>query len=86
MDWNRVDLTIQANGNSARVIQVVPGQIVTKSVMESAPVQDGKVVADPGRDILKIAVIERHHGTGKFSVGLIRFWPEKWSHSIDRGA
>jgi len=66
VDWNKVDLTIQANGSSARVIQVVPGQIVTKSVVEPAPVQDGKVVADPGRDILKIAVIERHHATGIF--------------------
>jgi adenine deaminase len=72
VDWNKVDLTIQAAGSSARIIQVIPGQIVTKSIVEPAPVQDGNVVADPGRDILKIAVIERHHATGNFSVGLIR--------------
>jgi adenine deaminase len=72
VDWNKIDLSIPAKGLSARIIQVVPGQIVTKSMVEPAPVQDGKVVADPGRDILKIAVIERHHGTGNFSVGLIR--------------
>ncbi len=70
--WSNVDLSIPAEGLSARIIQVVPGQIVTKSTVEPAPVQDGKVVADPGRDILKIAVIERHHATGNFSVGLIR--------------
>ena len=72
VDWNKIDLTIQATGSSARIIQVVPGQIVTKSIVEPAAVHDGKVVADPGRDILKIAVIERHHATGNFSVGLIR--------------
>jgi adenine deaminase len=72
VDWSKVDLTIQAAGSSVRIIQVVPGQIVTKSIAEPAPVQDGKVVADPKRDILKIAVIERHHATGNFSVGLIR--------------
>ena len=33
---------------------------------------DGKVVSDPARDILKIAVIERHKGTGSFAVGLIQ--------------
>jgi adenine deaminase len=72
VDWNKIDLTIQAAGSSARIIQVVPGQIVTKSIVEPATVQDGKVVADPKRDILKMAVIERHRGTGSFSVGLIR--------------
>jgi len=41
-------------------------------VVEEAPVADGKVTADPSRDVLKIAVIERHHGTGSFSVALIR--------------
>jgi len=72
VDWSKIDLSIPVHGGSARIIQVVPGQIVTKSIVEPAPVQDGKLVADPGRDILKIAVIERHHATGNFSVGLIR--------------
>ena len=72
VDWSKIDLSIQATGSSARIIQVVPGQIVTKSIVEPAPVQDGKVVADPETDILKMAVIERHHATGNFSVGLIR--------------
>jgi adenine deaminase len=72
VDWSKIDLSIQASGSSARIIQVVPGQIVTKSIVEPAPVHDGRIVADPERDILKIAVIERHQGTGAFSVGLIR--------------
>lgn len=73
VDWNKVsDLSIQAEGKVVKIIQVIPGQIVTKKVAEEALVTDGRVVADPARDILKIAVIERHHGTGSFSVALIR--------------
>jgi adenine deaminase len=71
--WDKVkDFSIKAEGASVNIIQVVPGQIVTKRAVEPPPVMDGLVVADPTRDILKIAVIERHHGTGAFSVALIR--------------
>jgi adenine deaminase len=71
--WDQVkDFSIRAEGASVNIIQVVPGQIVTKRAVEPAPVMDGLVVADPTRDILKIAVIERHRGTGAFSVALIR--------------
>jgi adenine deaminase len=35
-------------------------------------VRDGRVVADPGRDIAKLAVVERHHATGRVGVGLVR--------------
>jgi adenine deaminase len=73
VDWDKVnDLSIEARGHSVNIIEVIPGQIVTRRTVESAPVENGRVVSDPSRDILKIAVIERHHGTGSFSVGLIR--------------
>jgi adenine deaminase len=73
VDWNKVsDLSIPAEGKTVKIIQVIPGQIVTKKVVEEAPLAGGKVTADPARDILKIAVIERHHATGSFSVALIR--------------
>jgi adenine deaminase len=73
VDWEAVnDFSIRAEGASVNIIQVVPHQIVTKRVTESAPISNGEVVADTDRDILKIAVIERHKGTGSFSVGLIR--------------
>lgn len=73
VDWNKVtDLSIPARGETVKIIQAIPGQIVTKKVVEQAPVSDGRVVADPARDILKMAVIERHRGTGAFAVALIR--------------
>jgi len=35
-------------------------------------VADGEIVADPARDLLKIAVVERHLGTGRVGLGLVR--------------
>jgi adenine deaminase len=73
VDWNSVqNFSIEARGSSVNIIEVVPDQIVTRRIVESAPIVDGKVVADTSRDILKVAVIERHRGTGAYSVGLIR--------------
>ena len=49
-----------------RVIGLVPGQIVTEALVEEPP------VPDPERDIAKIAVIERHLGTGRVGIGLVK--------------
>lgn len=55
-----------------RIIQVVPGQIVTESVELLPTVEHGRIVADPKRDIAKLAVLERHHGSGRIGLGLVR--------------
>lgn len=64
--------TIKAEGDQVRVIRVIPNQIITEMEIERPKVVDGEVVADPERDLLKIAVIERHHGTGNVGLGLVR--------------
>lgn len=63
---------VRAAGQQVRVIEIVPGQIITRAATAPAPVSDGMLVADPSRDLLKIAVIERHHATGRVGVGLVR--------------
>jgi len=55
-----------------RVIEIVPGQLITRAAHEPPAVRDGRVVADPERDLAKLAVIERHHATGRVGVGLVR--------------
>jgi adenine deaminase len=60
------------DGANARVIEVVPEQIVTREVVRPAPVRDGYAVADPELDLLKIAVVERHQGTSNAGVGLLQ--------------
>ncbi len=60
------------DGGDARVIGIVPDQIVTESLVEEPAVVDGLAVADPERDLAKIAVIERHLGTGRIGLGFVR--------------
>jgi adenine deaminase len=65
------DFGIAWNGGNARVIGLIPDQVVTES-LEAAPSSvDGSAVADPARDLVKIAVIERHLGTGRIGLGFV---------------
>ncbi len=66
------DFTIPWEGGQARVIGVIPDQILTESLVDEPTVEEGHVVADPARDLAKIAVVERHLGTGRMGVGLVR--------------
>ena len=56
----------------ARVIGIVPDQIVTESLVDEPLVEGAKALSDPGRDLLKIAVVERHLGTGRIGLGFVR--------------
>jgi adenine deaminase len=55
-----------------RVIDIVAGQLITGAAEEPPLVRDGRVVADPDRDLVKLTVVERHHATGRVGVGLVR--------------
>ncbi len=72
VDWRQIDLSIPAEGRHARVIGVVPNQLVTEHLVEEVPVVDGEAMADPSRDILKMAVIERHMFSGSTGKGFVR--------------
>jgi adenine deaminase len=72
VDWRKVDLTINADGEQVRIIGAIPDQLLTEHIIEEAPQVDGNVVADTERDILKMAVIERHLATGNVGKGLVR--------------
>ncbi|MEW6189314.1 MAG: adenine deaminase [Actinomycetota bacterium] len=64
--------TIPAKGKRCRVMGIIPNQIITKELILSPKVENGEVVADTENDIIKIAVIERHKGTGNKSLGLVQ--------------
>ena len=72
VDAAALDLTIPAGQGPARVIGVVPGQVVTEDLRLEPAIAGGQVVADPGRDLAKIAVVERHRGTGNIGLGLVK--------------
>ncbi len=78
--WDQVDLSIPAQGPRARVIGAVEGQLVTEHLVMDVKQVDGLAVADPARDMLKIAVIERHRATGNVGKGFIK------NFGLQRGA
>ena len=63
---------IKAEAGQARVIGVIPNQIITKALRLFPKVLEGKVVSDIDRDILKMAVVERHKATGNVGLGLVQ--------------
>lgn len=69
--FNKESLQLLASGETEPVIEVVPGQIITKKRLEKVKVSEGVVLPDISRDILKLAVVERHHSTGNIGLGLV---------------
>lgn len=65
-------LKLTPAGETHPVIEIVPGQIVTKKRVERVKVVDGAVVPDLDRDILKLVVVERHQATGNLGLGLVK--------------
>jgi adenine deaminase len=61
-----------APGGDVRIMGIVPGQLITTEAHEPPPVAGGRVCADPARDLAKLAVVERHHATGRIGSGLVR--------------
>jgi adenine deaminase len=70
--WDRVDLDIPARGTRIRVIGSLPDQLVTEHRILDATVREHLAVADSKRDLLKMAVIERHRSTGNVGLGFIQ--------------
>jgi len=63
---------IRTNHPLAKVIQLVPNQIVTRKVMEKIVLKDGVALPNIKKDILKIAVMERHRATGNVGIGFVQ--------------
>jgi adenine deaminase len=60
---------IPAGPKRIRVIRVIPAQLLTGIDLVEPAMRDGALVADPDRDLVKIAVLERHHATGRIGLG-----------------
>ena len=72
VDPGALDLRVADPGSEVRVIGLVLGQIVTEQLVERLPADDGFLWADRDRGIAKLAVIERHRGTGNVGLGFLR--------------
>ncbi|MBI5669445.1 MAG: adenine deaminase [Chloroflexi bacterium] len=66
-----LDFTIPAQGAQVRVIGGIGDQVVTEHLVDDALIVGGKAVADIERDLLKMAVVERHRATGNIGKAFI---------------
>jgi len=67
------DFKMSAGKNKLPVIGVVPGQLVTeKLVLDLSADEKGELKSDLDKDIIKIAVIERHKASGRMAVALVK--------------
>jgi adenine deaminase len=66
------DLKLVSEGRKARVIRIIPDEIITDEEIVRVISPNGEVVSDPDNDILKIAVINRYNHDVKIAIGLLK--------------
>jgi adenine deaminase len=74
------DLAIPWSGGAARAIGLIEDQVVTERLEREPLFVDGHAVSDPARDLVKIAVVERHLGTGRMAMSFVS------GSGLERGA
>ena len=68
------DFRLAAPGDgvyTANVIGVIENQAPTRHLRQAVQAQNGEIAVDLGRDLVKIALVERHTGSGRVVVGLV---------------
>ncbi len=71
LDMNAVDFSIPLQGTQVRVIKAIAHQVVTGQETMDVLEKNGCAVADPERDMAKIAVIDRHSGNTGMATGFV---------------
>ena len=65
-------LKMNLTSGKVNIIGIEPGGVVTKKILaEVKRDETGDFIFDPAQDVCKVAVIERHHETGKIGLGLL---------------
>jgi len=65
-------LLLRSDQSLAKIIQLIPGQIVTKKITKKILLKGGVAYPNIKGDVLKIAVVERHKGTGNVGIGFVQ--------------
>jgi adenine deaminase len=80
------DFTVLAPSSAGqvavRVIEVSENQVRTRGLTLKLPVRDGAVQPDPSEDLALLAVVERHHGSGRIGLGFVKGFDLKASCAL----
>jgi len=71
---NPDDFILKGDGKRAQVwvIDLFPDQIINTKISAELEVVEGSVIPDPARDILKLAVVERHGKNGNIGITFVK--------------
>lgn len=72
-DFSKEKLKMHLKSDLVHVIEILPGGVVTKK--ETAQIkldEKGEFVREAEKDIVKVAVVERHQGTGNVACGFLK--------------
>ena len=69
---SKEDFTIPfTNDGTANVMEIIPNQLITKKTVMKVPITNGLFTTNVEKDLLKLAVIERHHSIGTIGLGIV---------------
>jgi adenine deaminase len=68
----RNTFSVKDTGKKVRVIKLLPEQIITKQIMARLKSENGELLPDIENDIIKLSVVERHHGTGNSCTSFVK--------------
>ncbi|MDO4615260.1 MAG: adenine deaminase [Lachnospiraceae bacterium] len=71
-DFSKEKFRMHLKSSHVHVITIMPGGVVTKKETADIELRDGEFVFDPKQDIVKVAVVERHHMTGNVACGFLK--------------
>lgn len=72
-DFSIEKLKLNLKTNKVHIIDILPGGVVTKKSIDTVELdENGEFIFNPEKDIVKVAVVERHKNTGNVAVGFLR--------------
>lgn len=73
LDENDFKVKVKDEGEfRVRVIEIIEGKTLTRSIAVEMESRKGFLEADPERDLLKVAVVERHMASGSIGLGFVK--------------
>jgi adenine deaminase len=72
-DFSKKKFKMNLKSNKVNVIGILPGGVVTEKLTAEVQLdENGEFVWNPDEDIVKVAVLERHHMTGNVACGFLK--------------
>ncbi|MEX2104760.1 MAG: adenine deaminase C-terminal domain-containing protein, partial [Bacilli bacterium] len=68
----RLKSRLDSSQTKVNVIEVIENSVTTKQVSVTLPVQNGFIIPSLEQDVVGLACIERHRGTGQISLGFTK--------------